>query len=105
MYVNYVLCYEYGETNKLIWNCYAVTIFLSVLAGPSPCHLPEALDIGVIVDSSSSIGEKNFQKVKELLRIMVQQFDVLPHATHFGVIVYSNEAKLLTDFSNAKYHR
>jgi len=58
----------------------------------------KAMDLGIIMDSSSSVTEKNFDTVKAFVGNMLDEFEVAGNATHVGAIVYNHKAKLVFDF-------
>ncbi|CAH3172036.1 unnamed protein product [Porites lobata] len=72
----------------------------------NPCPIPctKALDVGIIIDGSGSVGKANFQKGKEFVKSLISHFIISTKATHFGVITYSTYAKLEFDFANTKYY-
>ena len=77
-----------------------IRIIISVAA--PPCV--NALDLGVIADISKSIGKPNLPKLKEALAIIVDKFEISPEGTHMGLITFDNNANLLFNFADAKYH-
>lgn len=62
------------------------------------------MDIGVIVDSSRSVGWKNYETVKRSLAKLTDYFDVSKDGTHFGFIHYNQDAILDFDFSDTSLH-
>ncbi|XP_067043371.1 uncharacterized protein [Acropora muricata] len=73
----------------------------------NPCPIPctKALDIGIILDGSGSVGSSNFRKAKAFVEELIEHFAVSPQATHFGAITYSTYSKLEFDFADARYHK
>lgn len=65
----------------------------------------KALDIGIILDGSGSVGSSNFRKAKAFVEELIEHFAVSPQATHFGAITYSTYSKLEFDFADARYHK
>ena len=61
--------------------------------GPSPCKLPKIFDLAVVVDSSGSIGEANFNKVKVFLSQLFEQFDISPTETRVGLVQYNQSPR------------
>ena len=49
-------------------------------------------DVAFIVDSSGSIGRRNWIKMLEFLKDMVNAFNVGPDKTHIAVLAYSTGA-------------
>ena len=62
------------------------------------------MDIGVIVDSSRSVGWKNYETVKRSLAKLTDYFDVSEEGTHFGFIHYNQDATLDFDFAETSLH-
>lgn len=61
-----------------------------------------AVDIAFLVDSSGSISRKNFVKMKNFLKTLVNSFDIGPDAAHFAIIAYSTKAKTMLKFSDLR---
>ena len=51
-------------------------------------------DVAFIVDSSGSIGRRNWLKMLQFLKDMVKAFNVGPDKTHIAVVAYSTGANL-----------
>ena len=64
----------------------------------------KALDVGIILDGSGSVGSSNFKTAKEFVQSLIAHFAVSPKATRFGVITYSTNPNLEFDLAKAKYH-
>lgn len=64
----------------------------------------KALDVGIILDGSGSVGKNNFKITKEFVQSLMSHFSVSTKATHFGVITYSTNSNLEFDLANPKYH-
>jgi len=54
------------------------------------------------VDSSGSIGRRNWVKMLQFLKDMVKAFNVGPDKTHIAVIAYSSRANLEFKFDRLK---
>ena len=63
-----------------------------------------AFDVGVIMDISSSIGKKNLPKLRDAVKSTVDGFEVSTNGTHFGIIPFAQDAKLLFNFAAPLYH-
>ena len=59
-------------------------------------------DIAFIVDSSGSIGRRNWGRMLEFLKRMVEALNVGPNKTHIAVIAYSSKAVLEFPFNKLK---
>ena len=51
-------------------------------------------DVAFIVDSSGSIGRRNWAKMLEFIKEMVKAFNVGADKTHIAVVAYSTNAKV-----------
>ena len=56
------------------------------------------------MDRSKSVGSANFIKVKEALKIFVDNFNITPEATHTSLIFYADKAKHFYNLSDSAYH-
>lgn len=56
------------------------------------------MDVGIVVDSSSSVRRDNFEKVKQFLVNLVSKLHVSHSNTHVGVIHYNHRPLLDWDF-------
>jgi len=54
------------------------------------------------VDSSGSIGRRNWAKMLQFLKDMVKAFNVGPDKTHIAIIAYSSRANLEFKFDRLK---
>ena len=69
-------------------------IFVSLL---SACK--NAIELGVIMDASSSVKRENYRKIKEFVKEFSDEFEISSTGTHMGIIHYSNNPRL--DFTMA----
>lgn len=58
--------------------------------------------MGIIIDSSDSIGLQNFLVMITNLKSVVQMTDVGPTRTRIGLIEYSSYARLITSFAHSQ---
>lgn len=67
------------------------------------------VDLGFIVDSSESITEDDYNKEKNAIKAISDEFIISPESTRAGVVVYSGEPRLSIDFdqyrSNAEFNK
>ena len=56
-------------------------------------------DVAFIVDSSGSIGRRNWGKMLDFLNEMVKAFNVGADKTHIAVVAYSSNAKVEIKFN------
>ena len=62
------------------------------------------MDIGIILDSSRTVGWNNFDTLKRSLVKLTEYFHVSKKGTHFGLIHYNENATLDFDFTDASLH-
>ena len=69
---------------------------------PSEFACKGVADVAFIVDSSGSIGRRNWVKMLQFVKDMVKDFNVGPQKTHIAVVAYSNNAKVEFKFNSLK---
>ena len=60
------------------------------------------MDVGIVVDSSSSVRRDNFERVKDFLIALVDKLHVSHRMTHVGMIRYNHRAFLDWSLSSFK---
>ena len=85
----------------LITLTHYVELVPSVLL-PSEFACKGVADVAFIVDSSGSIGRRNWVKMLQFVKDMVKDFNVGPQKTHIAVVAYSNNAKVEFKFNSLK---
>lgn len=66
---------------------------------------PVSVDFAFILDGSGSISKKNWGRIKEFVKRIVDAFDVSPDGTHFALLEYSTDPKVylrFNDFADAQ---
>lgn len=63
-----------------------------------------AMDIGIILDSSRTVGWNNFETLKRTLAKFTDYFHVSEEGTHFGFIHYKEDAMLDFDFADSSLY-
>ena len=63
----------------------------------------KAIELGIIMDASSSVRMENYNKVKDFLKKLSEDFTISTKGTHFGIIHYSSYARLDFRTSDARY--
>ena len=58
------------------------------------------VDIAFIIDSSGSIGKRNWERMKRFLKAIVSKLDVGNSATHVAAIAYSTNSKVEMRFND-----
>ena len=58
------------------------------------------MDFGFILDGSGSISRRNWQRIKEFVKEIVDSFDVSAEGTHFSLLEYSNEPTVYLKFND-----
>jgi len=69
-----------------------------------PSHCSRTMDVGFVIDSSSSVRRENFGKVKEFMIKMIEEFDISDRKTHVGVIQYNHKSYLLWNLGKKDYY-
>ena len=64
----------------------------------------KALDVGLIIDGSGSVGSANFKKALDFLEDLVGHLAISPQGTHVGAIVYHTKALLQFNLAKSEYH-
>ncbi|XP_068698433.1 uncharacterized protein [Montipora foliosa] len=65
---------------------------------PPPCK--EHLDVGIILDSSSSIQPNDYQRALSFLQSLVDRLDISERGTHMAILLYSWEAHTVYRFTD-----
>lgn len=58
------------------------------------------MDIAFVIDSSGSIGSRNWERIKRYVKSIVSKFEMGSSATRMAIIVYSNNPRVALLFSN-----
>ena len=62
------------------------------------------MDVGIILDSSRTVGWNNFEALKRAVAKLTDNFHVSNEGTHFGFIHYNEDATLDFDFTDSSVH-
>merc|ERR1712212_879963 len=65
---------------------------------PETCSEP--IDLVLVLDSSGSISKKNWQKVKDFAKDLIDQYDISEGGTHIAIITYSTVPKINIKFNS-----
>ena len=71
-----------------------------------PLDCRQDADITFILDNSGSVGDRNYEQVKQFVVTLVQDLNVDQSRSHVAVITYSDNAKLefnLDRYTNRRY--
>ena len=62
------------------------------------------MDLGLILDSSSSIGRRigNYQRMKDFSKNLVEQLNVSSDGTHVAVMIYSTKPQVMLTFDDLR---
>ena len=60
-------------------------------------------DLGLVVDTSKSIGYQNVPFMKQALALLVQKFDIAEDKTHVSLETFNKKAKVLNKFNDPNY--
>ena len=77
-----------------------VLFYVNALFSCADKECSAVVDIAFVIDSSGSIGRKNWEKMKRFLKALVSKLDVRRSATHIAAVAYSNNAVVVTRFSD-----
>lgn len=67
------------------------------------CSSAVPMDIGILIDSSRSIGEANFQVLKNSLKLFIEESPVSPSGPyHIGLAQFSTDVKVITNFAQSQ---
>lgn len=74
--------------------------------GNGPCKKTcnKAIELGIILDASSSVGYFNYIKVKEFVEKLSEDFTISTAGTHFGMMHYSGSPRLDFVPNDSRYH-
>lgn len=61
---------------------------------------PFAMDLAFLLDSSGSIGEKNYLDMKRFINEVIDHFHISPKDTHVGVVSFSTQAQTEIRFTS-----
>ena len=61
------------------------------------------LELGIIMDASSSVRQVNYNEMKQFLQMLSDEFVVSPTGVHFGVIHFSWKAHLDFTMGDKRY--
>ncbi|PFX15219.1 Collagen alpha-1(XII) chain [Stylophora pistillata] len=70
--------------------------FCGLSFAPPPCSTP--VDLAFIIDSSGSIGLRNYRKQKIFVKEMAKSFGLSPNGSRAAMVVYSNSASVKARF-------
>lgn len=60
------------------------------------------LDLAFLIDSSGSVGRKNWARLKTFVKDIIGQFEIGPDKTHVAAIAYSSKAKEVFRFDTLR---
>ena len=73
--------------------------YLYSFSGPIPCV--KAVDLGVILDATESVGKFNFNISKKFALALVNSMKIAPGASHLALMVYNIYPTMLVSFNEA----
>lgn len=71
----------------------------------SPSACDQALDIGVVIDSSDSITLEDYNLCLKFVADLAKRFKVSEQETHFGAIVFSTTPQLQFSFADKEFYK
>lgn len=78
-------------------------IAIYLVFSPSACD--QALDIGVVIDSSDSITLEDYNLCLKFVADLAKRFKVSEQETHFGAIVFSTTPQLQFSFADKEFYK
>lgn len=66
-------------------------------AAAPPCQ--HAMDVGIIMDRSGSVGSKDFLKSKNFVSALARKFQISSRGTRVGIIAYHSSSHLVVKFA------
>ena len=60
-------------------------------------------DLGLVVDTTKSLGYKNVPFLKEALVLLIQKFDIAEDKTHVSLETFNRKAQVLNKFNDPSY--
>ena len=61
----------------------------------------KAIDLGVILDATNSVGKSNFKMSKEFVLALVNSMKIAPNVSHLALMVYNIYPTMLVSFNEA----
>jgi len=65
---------------------------------PLPCQ--HAMDLGIIIDRSGSVGSANFDKTKNFVHTLVRRLQISSNGNRVGIIAYQSVTELVVKFAD-----
>ena len=60
-------------------------------------------DLGLVVDTTKSLGYENIPVMKKALALLVQKFDIAEDETHVSLETFNKKAQVLNKFNDPNY--
>ena len=80
------------------WGTFFFCLFVCFFFSDKECR--PIVDVGFLIDSSGSIGRRNWARMKRFLKAIVSKLDVSPSYTHISAVAYSNNPVVVYQFNN-----
>eukprot|EP00795_Rhopilema_esculentum_P017452 gene17452-9057_t len=97
--VDYDACDDSAETDCIGKD---KTNYIYQLVAKNACK--RAIDLGIIMDASTSVKRSNYNKVKIFIKELSEDFEISKTGTHFGILHYSGSAKLDFTMRDSQYY-
>ena len=88
----------YRHRRHFFQACFVISYVYS-FSGPIPCV--KAIDLGVILDATESVGKFNFNISKKFALALVNSMKIAPSASHLALMVYNIYPTMLVRFNEA----
>ena len=78
------------------------SLFIFSLAQLS-CETPP-MDLAIVIDQTKSVGEENYDKMMESIRMLISKYKVGPDNDHVAIVTFAGQAKVRANLDDPKYH-
>jgi len=79
----------------------AISSFCS--AASSDCE-NTPLDIAIVIDQTRSVGPRNYDKMLDSVKSLIDKYDVGEDKAHFSIVTYARNAKVRVSLDDPKYY-
>ena len=80
-----------------VYLCHSCEYACHSDAAAPPCQ--HAMDVGIIMDRSGSVGSKDFLKSKNFVSALARKFQISSRGTRVGIIAYHSSSHLVVKFA------
>ena len=62
------------------------------------------MDVSIVIDSTKSVGKKNFETLKDFVEDLIDFYDVRQQGTHISIMTYANQPTVHNYLGDSKYY-